>query len=187
MQPDQWFIVQCNPQRESFVYERLSSLDPYLPRFKNLRGRIAPLFPGYLFTPAIEFWSSISNTVGVRTLLMAGDHPAIIPGKVIASWRDKERHGLVQLPPPPRFRVGEKLTILRGSLKYREVVHAGMVGRDRERVLIEMLGQHVSIIVPSADLASGFLPPTRNRLRFRRERFIRRNRPADSAAHCRSF
>jgi transcription antitermination factor NusG len=169
MQPDQWYVVQTNPQRESFVCERLSNLDPYFPRFKNLRGRIAPLFPGYLFTPAIEFWSAINNTVGVRTLLMCGEHPATIPGKVIASWRDKERHGLVQLPPPPRFRPGQKLTILRGSLKFREVIHAGMVGRDRERVLIDMLGQSVTIIVASADLAADFRPPTRNRLRRSRE------------------
>ena len=164
-----WFVVLTNSQRESFVCERLSSLDPYLPRFKNPKGRIVPLFPGYLFTPAVEHWGSICKTVGVRGLLMAGEHPAAIPGKVIASWRDRERHGLVVLPPPPRFRPGQRLTILRGSLKYREVIHSAMIGRDRERVLIEMLGQSVSIIVASQDLAADFKPPPRNRLRFQRE------------------
>jgi len=169
MLPSQWFVVQTNPQREGFVEERLKSLGPYLPRFKNIKGRIEPLFRNYIFVPAIPEVRWITSTVGVRNLLMAGDHPALVPAKIIASWRDKERHGLVQLPPPPRFHPGQKLTILRGSLRYREVIHAAMVGKDRERVLISMLGQHVSIIVASADLAADFVPPTRNRLRRSRE------------------
>ena len=91
---------------------------------------------------------------------------------VEACRRVKERGGIVQLPPPPRFRPGERLTITQGSLKYRSVIYAGMSGRDRERVLIEMLGQYVSIRVPTAHLASEFAPPTRNRLRKNRETFI---------------
>jgi transcription antitermination factor NusG len=169
MLANQWFVVQTNPQRETFVEQRLRPLEPYLPRFKNIKGRVEPLFRNYIFIPGIPEVSLITHTVGVRALLMAGEHPALISGKVIASWRDKERHGLVQLPPPPRFLAGQKLTILRGSLKYREVIHSAMVGKDRERVLIEMLGQSVSIVVPSADLAADFRPPPRNRLRRRPE------------------
>jgi transcription antitermination factor NusG len=168
---ENFFCIQTNPQREAFVFERLTAFEPYFPRFKNLRGRVAPLFPGYLFTPRVMHWGSICSTVGVRGVLMSGDHPALIPAKVISHWKAKERGGLVQLPPPPRFAPGQKLTILRGSLKWREVIHAGMVGRDRERVLIEMLGQQVSLIVSSTDLASDFRPPTRNRLRVGRETF----------------
>lgn len=169
MQSDQWFVVQTNPQRENFVAEQLDQLAPYLPRFKNLKGRISPLFPGYIFVPSMKHWSPINSTVGVRCLLMSGDHPACISDRVITSWRGKERGGLVQLPPPPRFAPGSRLTILRGSLKHRSVIHSGMLGKDRERVLIEMLGQHVTIIVASADLAPEFRSPTRNSLRFHRE------------------
>jgi transcription antitermination factor NusG len=172
---DQWFVVQTNPQRENFVGEQLAPLEPYLPRFKNLKGRVVPLFPGYLFLPSQEHWGPICNTVGVRALLMSGDHPACVPGNAIASWRSKERGGLVQLPPPPRFRPGDRLTILRGSLKHRTVIHSGMAGKARERVLIEMLGQNVTIIVASTDLAPEFRPPPRNRLRFQRETLIRQN------------
>jgi transcription antitermination factor NusG len=172
MQQDQWFIILANPQRESFVAERLEKLDPYLPVFKNPKGLIRPLFTGYLFVPSQEHWGWICSTIGVRGLLMSGDHPACIPGMVIAGWRSKERGGIVQLPPPPRFRTGERLTITQGSLKYRTVIYSGMSGKDRERVLIEMLGQHVTIHVPTAHLAPEFAPPTRNRLRRNRETFI---------------
>jgi transcription antitermination factor NusG len=175
MPENQWFIVQTNPQREAFVDGQLKSLNPYFPRFKNPKGRIAALFPSYLFVPSQPNWGPINKTTGVRHVLMSGDHPACIPGMVIASWKAKERGGLVQLPPPPRFRIGERLTILRGSLKYRAVIYQGMSGKDRERVLIEMLGQNVTLLVPTTDLASDYRPATRNRLRFQREALIRQN------------
>lgn len=185
MQPNQWFVIQTNPQRENFVDEQLTDLTPYLPRFKNTKNRIVPLFPGYLFVPSMSNWGPICNTVGVRSLLMSGDHPACISGMVITSWKDKERGGLVQLPPPPRFRPGERLTITKGSLKYRNVIHSAMVGRDREKVLIEMLGQYVSIVVPSVDLASEFVTPPRNRLRKTRETFIRQQGARALSEPCR--
>jgi transcription antitermination factor NusG len=170
---DQWFVVVANPQRENFVAEQLQQHEPYLPKFKTTKGRIAPLFPSYLFVPFIAYWSGIATTVGVRCLLMAGERPATLPGKVIAEWRGKERNGLVVLPPPPRFKTGEGLTITRGALKDRTVVYEGMSGRDRERVLIEMLGQLCTIVVPTVDLVSTAQRNTRNRLRFQRETFIR--------------
>jgi transcriptional antiterminator RfaH len=164
MLADQWFVVQTNPQRENFVDEQLRQFDPYLPLYKNQHGKIRPLFPGYLFVPALRHWGPIKSTVGVRDLIMAGENPAALSGKEIAKLKAKERGGLVQLPPPPRFRIGERLTIMRGSLRYRTVIYAGMSGRDRERVLIEMLGQNVTLIVPTADLVSDFGRPTRNGL-----------------------
>ena len=179
MLQDQWFVVVTNSQRENFVAEQLKDNDPYLPRFKNSKGRLAPLFPGYLFVPQVSHWGPICSTVGVRALIMAGDHPARLSGKVINGWKAKERGGVVQLPPPPRFALGEKLTITRGSLKHRSVVYAGMSGRDRERVLIAMLGQHVTIIVPTADLVSEFGRPTRNSLpRHRKQVYGQREHSA---------
>jgi len=186
MQQNQWFVVLANPQRESFVAERLEKLDPYLPVFKNPKGRIKPLFPGYLFCPALEHWGAICSTIGVRGLLMSGDHPARISAEVIKGFRSKERGGIVQLPPPPRFRTGERLTITCGSLKYRSVIHSGMAGKDRERVLIEMLGQQVTILVATADLAPEFAAPTRNRLRKNRETFIRQGVASHRATAARS-
>jgi transcription antitermination factor NusG len=173
MLADQWFVVQTNPQKEAFVADRLRDLRVYFPRFKKITGKIAPLFPRYIFVPLIAEVSQITHTIGVRGLLMAGDHPAVVKGNVIAIWKAKERGGLVQLPPPPRFKAGERLIITRGSLRHRTVIHAGMVGKDRERVLIEMLGQNVTLIVRSADLVPEFGPTPRIRLHERGETFMR--------------
>jgi len=162
----QFFVVQTNPQREAFVAERLTPLEPYLPQIKTTKGRPAPLFPGYLFVPAMEHWSPIKNCIGVRCLLMSGGNPAHIAGSVIASWKSRERGGFVQLPPPPRFRKGERLTITKGTLRYKTGIYLGMNGKDRERVLIEMLGQQVTLSIPTADLVVE--QPSRDRRRLHR-------------------
>lgn len=184
---ESFFVVQTNPQREVFVSEQLSDRNPYLPRFKNSSGRITVLFPGYLFVPSQQDWGPIKNTVGVRCVLMSGDHPACISAGVIAGWRSKERGGLVQLPPPPRFHPGERLTIMRGSLKWRSVIYVGMSGKDRERVLIEMLSQYVKIIVPTADLVSEHRAATRNSLRNYRETLSGRSAGRSQDRQSRSF
>ena len=147
-----WFVVQSHPQREAFVANLLRPFTPYLPVFKNARARVSVLFPGYLFVPEVRQWSPIKNCVGVRTLLMTGEHPAKIPDRVIQSWRGKERNGLVQLPPAPRFRKDQRLTITKGTLRNHPAIYVGMNGRDRERVLIELLGQWVPISIATSDL-----------------------------------
>jgi transcription antitermination factor NusG len=161
----EFFVVQTNPQREAFVADLVRDFEPYLPQIKTGSGRIAPLFPSYLFVRALERWSVINRVMGVRGVLMSGDHPARIHERVINHWRSQERSGLVQLPPPPRFRKGERLMILRGTLRYRTALYAGMAGKDRERVLIEMLGSMVTLNIPTADLVSESSPTFRHHLR----------------------
>jgi transcription antitermination factor NusG len=168
----QWFCIQTNSQCEKSVAERLAGLDPYLPRFKAPTGRVKPLFPGYLFCPAIELWGSIRNTIGVKAVLMNGAVPARLPDRVISRWRDSEIKGLVQLPDPQRFHHGERLIVLRGTLKYRVVIHSGMSAKDRELVLIEMLGAEVKLSIASDDLVSED-EHARASLRAQQKRLIR--------------
>ena len=170
MLASQWFVVQTNPQKEAFVEQRLKmfhGVEPYAPRFKNLHGKVGFLFPRYIFViAAIAEIRSITTTFGVRNLLMAGDHPALLPGSEIAKLKARERGGLIQLPPSPRFQIGERLTILRGSLRHRTVIYDGMSGKDRERVLINMLGGQVTLTVATEDLVSEY---PKNRLHRARE------------------
>jgi Transcription termination factor nusG len=168
-----WFVVQTNPQREQFASDQIADHEPYCPRFKAPTGRIKPLFTGYIFCVATSNWSPIKNAPGVRNLLMVGDTPARLPEAVILNWRAQERHGLVQLPDPPRFKAGEKLVVLRGTLTNRVVIHSGMSGKDREDVLIDMLGSMVKLSIKTDDLVSEAERDARNSLRKRRETLIR--------------
>jgi transcription antitermination factor NusG len=169
----EWFVVQTNPQRETTAADRLSEHDPYFPRFKAPSGRIKPLFPGYLFCRATDLWGSIKNAIGVKTVLMQGDAPARLPDNLIELWRCQEVAGLVQLPDPPRFKIGERLIVLSGSLKNRVVIHAGMSAKNREMVLIEMLGAQVRISIETVDLTTELEQIAAERLRENRKRIIR--------------
>jgi hypothetical protein len=168
-----WFVVQTNPQREASAADRLSEHDPYFPRFKAPTGRVKPLFPGYLFCRATELWSSIKNAIGVKSVLMQGEQPARLDDQAIEQWRLMEVRGLVQLPEPPRFRAGERLVVLRGSLEHRIVIHSGSSSKDRQTVLIDMLGVQVKLSIATADLVPEEERRAMDRLRENRKRVIR--------------
>lgn len=151
-----WFVVQTEPQRETVATQLLerAGFQPYLPRIRLPNSqRITSLFPGYLFVSQADHWYSIKNTIGVRGILMSGPTPAKLPARIVEDIRSRERGGLVRLPPPPRFRNGQPVGIIRGLFKGRIGIYVGMGARDRERVLIEALGRAITIDLPTSDLS----------------------------------
>jgi transcriptional antiterminator RfaH len=150
-----WAVAQTEPQREHTARLLLmrANYETYAPRIKQ-RGRIALLFPTYLFVRVIDRWYPILWTIGVTRMLMSGERPARLPDEIIPSLRKRERGGLIKLPPPGRaLKAGQNVKIIRGSFEGHLALYEGQSGRDRERVLLELLGQLVSIELPSADIA----------------------------------
>ena len=151
-----WAVVQCETQREHTVRLLLmrSRYETYLPRCK-IHNRIVPLFPSYLFVRLVgqQFWS-VMWTPHVTRLLMAGDQPAQLPEDVVTEIRKRERNGIVSLPSPSRkIQKGQRIRVIRGSFEGRIGVYAGMSGKDRERVLLDLLGQLVPVELPGKDIA----------------------------------
>jgi transcription antitermination factor NusG len=126
----------------------------YLPRIRH-RGRIAPLFPTYLFVRLVagDRWYPIAWTPHVTRLLMAGDRPAQLAEDVVNDLRKRERDGLVRLPRQFRLRKGQQVRIIGGSFEGAIALYDGQSSRDRERVLLELLGRKVSVELPARDLA----------------------------------
>lgn len=153
-----WSVVQCKPQRERFVRLVLmrERFETYMPRIRH-RERVQLLFPSYLFVCVAEHqtWHAIGWTQGVLRLLMNGDAPARIPASIIAAIKARERGGFVRLPrPPAAFQPGEWVRIVRGSFEGQFAIYQGMNGKDRERVLLDLLGQLVPVNLPAANLQS---------------------------------
>jgi transcriptional antiterminator RfaH len=149
-----WAVVQCEAQFEHTVRLLLIrlGLETYLPRIK-VRKRITPLFPGYCFVRLADRWYPVLWTPHVIRLLMAGVEPARLDDSIIAGIRKRERGGLVWLPQPPRLRPGQKVRVVRGTFDGQIGIYDGMCGRDRERVLLELLGQSVVVNLPANALA----------------------------------
>ena len=148
-----WWVVQTESQREHSVRVLLmrAKYETYLPRIKE-RGRIKPLFPGYVFVRAGWRWYPVRWTDHVMRLLMSGDQPAQLPDKTVDEIRKRQIGGFVKLPSPPRLRKGQSVRVVRGSFEGLFAVHQGMSSKDRVWVLLDLLGQKVSVQLPYRDL-----------------------------------
>jgi len=126
--------------------------ETYLPRIR-VRNRIMPLFAGYLFVDLTHrHFYPIMWIPHVVRLLMCGDRPAQLHDNIVNEIRKREHNGLVKLP-IRRIRKGDSVRIMRGNFEGRFGLYEGMAGRDRERVLLELLGQVVPVELPAKDIA----------------------------------
>jgi transcriptional antiterminator RfaH len=147
--PAFWGVVRSLPKREAFAAERLRmdhGFEVFLPLVQTKRAS-TPLFSGYFFCRIIDRWRSINSTFGVLCLVRVGDCPARCPDHEIAALKAMiDGHGFVKLPkaPPPPVRrqiaIGAKVRIASGPFGGMAGLYAGQSTRERELVLLNLLG-----------------------------------------------
>jgi transcriptional antiterminator RfaH len=150
-----WAIIQTETQREHTARLMLmrQGFETYMPRIRVKADRIALLFPTYIFCRIVDRWYSARWTIGVTRMLMDGDQPARISEQILEEIRQREVGGFVKLPQQDNGkRLGDKVKIVRGSFEGHLAVYDGMSGKERERVLLELLGQMVPVELPSRDV-----------------------------------
>jgi len=146
-----WSVVQVESQCEHTVRLLLmrARYETYMPRIR-VRGRVAPLFPGYLFVRIVDRWYPVMWTAGVVRLLMSADQPARLPEKTMSEIRKREVGGFVKLPAPTnRLRKGQHVRITKGSFEGQTALCEGMSGKDRVWVLLNLMGQKVPVELPA--------------------------------------
>jgi len=148
-----WSVCQTETFRERVAahFLTLNGFQTYVPKIK-IENRITCLFPGYVFVEIVDRWYIIEQTVGVIKLLLAGDHPARVRDGIVDAIKLRENNGVVQLPQKRWLRKGDYVRITRGSLADNFARFDGMAGKQRSRVLLEMLGRTCPVIVPKSDL-----------------------------------
>jgi len=162
-----WFVVQTQPHAEAKAMSHLGrqGFESYLPRYLKRRRHArqvetvrAPLFPRYLFVRidlAAQRWRCIHSTVGVARLVSNGEDPAPVADQVIEALRAREGDdGLVQLAPQRRFALGEQVRILDGALASCLGLYEGMADTDRVKVLLDLLGRKVRVIVDDLSIVA---------------------------------
>jgi transcriptional antiterminator RfaH len=148
-----WSVAQTETNREATAVHFLGQqgFQTYLPKI-ILKRRIVPLFPSYLFIRVVDHWWSIANTIGVINLLMSGDHPARLKDEIVSTIKAKEKNGLVKLPEPRGLKRGDRIRIKQGSFAGHFAIYDGMSGQERSRVLLELLGRKVTVVINKSDL-----------------------------------
>jgi len=163
-----WSVVQCesrmlihNSERNNTLAEYMlerNGFETYLPKTKakvHGRNRIAPLFPGYILVRVVAQWYPVRWTIGVIRVLMSGEEPAHLSDHVVEAIRRREIKGYVKLPPPPpknaAIRIGQSVKILTGSFTGHFGLYEGQTDKERERVLLDLLGRQVPVTLAEGD------------------------------------
>jgi transcriptional antiterminator RfaH len=151
-----WSVAQTQPfsERKAKRFLEGQSFDCYLPKIlqtQHLRNnkhiRECALFARYLFVRIENAWHVINSTPGISYLLLDGAmKPIVVSEKVINEIRSREdRHGFVVLPKKQQFKPGQQVKVISGQFAGQLALYDGMTSRQRERVLLQLLGQYVSV------------------------------------------
>ena len=151
MKKRHWYAVCTQPQRERLAAEQLEKqgFSVFFPRaLKTVRharrvtNKHVSYFPGYIFVSLdlnADRWRQVNGTIGVRTLVMAGERPAVAPSDFIEHLREAcdPANGLVSRSD---WQPGEKVRVMSGPFGDIVGVIARLDGPARIRVLMEMIG-----------------------------------------------
>ena len=144
-----WAVAQSHPQaeRKAMAHLERQGFTYYAPRERITRihrGRKITdarwLFPRYLFIWVEDQWQRWFSTFGISTVLMNGSMPAKLPDGWIEGMRAQERNGLITVN-QSRFIKGQPVQVCGGLLDGRKGIYQGQTSRQREIVLLDVLGR----------------------------------------------
>jgi transcriptional antiterminator RfaH len=147
-----WYALRTKPHKEESVRSQIDGreIESFYPRLRvnpvNPRARrVRPYFPGYIFvnadlkTTSIATFQFMPHAIG---LVCFGGEPGTLPDPVIERLRqhldrlNRSNHKETFLIQP-----GERVKIRKGPLEgYQAILDHHLPGRDRVRVLLELIG-----------------------------------------------
>jgi transcription antitermination factor NusG len=147
--------------KERFAASQLElrGFEIFLPLVATKRSS-QPLFASYFFVRIVEQWRSINFCFGVLGLVRVGDCPSKMPDAEIENLKSMIVGGFVRLPeapPPPARRkiaIGAKVRITGGAFGGMSGLYAGQSTRERELVLLNLLGGQRPVAI-----AAGLVAP----------------------------
>lgn len=158
-----WFCVQTEPRAESRALEEIArqKFDAFLPLEQLESGRLAPLFPRYLFVSFdrdAEHWKPLWSTRGVKRIISTHpDHPAPLPVGAIESLIARaDPFGIVVRRGPTAvasLHPGQRVRVMVGPFADWEAV-VRMDRDGRVRVLLDLFGRSTETELRRSDVAA---------------------------------
>ena len=144
-----WWLARTEPRRErlaKYHVEQNPEAEAYLPMFWDpFAEKIYPLFPNYLFVRCPNgVWGFLRRTIGIFSLVMRGPEPDTMSDKQLDDLKEREYQGLVQLQ---KFAPGQKVDIAGSVFQGWNGIYQGMSSKNRCTILLDLLGQTVSVSV----------------------------------------
>jgi transcriptional antiterminator RfaH len=154
-----WYAVNTLPHREFRAKLQLENqgFRVFLPtglktirHARKLTTVVAAFFPRYLF---LELdlkqhpWRSVNGTFGVASLVMSGDMPHPVPRGLVETMIElTDRAGQMRFD--DSLKVGAKIRLAAGPFADQLGIVDRLVGPDRVRVLLNMMGGPVPVQAP---------------------------------------
>lgn len=166
--PSAWFAVLCKPRAETIARTHLerqqfSCLLPLVSRqcrtVRGMRQQIEPLFPRYLFIETDadgRTLAPVRSTRGVCGLVRFGERAARVPGSVIAGLRARMQQNDIVSLSVPELKPGQSVRIAQGPFAGVQAIFQSNSGAERVRLLMAVLGDRVSVVVPRLHLANQY-------------------------------
>ena len=130
-------------------YARLNcekqGMETWLPRMEVLgKGKLQPVFPGYLFVRPGDKWARLRSTYGVVDIVSSNGEPTFVPKAVLKALRKFEtRDGLFVFPDERDPQPGDVVEIKIGAWKSHFGVYNGTTAQGRLKVLLEFMSQPI--------------------------------------------
>jgi transcriptional antiterminator RfaH len=154
-------IAQPNRERTALVHLERQGYRTYCPLTRRQRikqGRKVevqfPLFPRYLFVEIEDArWWSLRNTRGLASIIIdnATEQPVRVRDNVLDAVKRIEAE-LKEQREEPRFKRGQKVVMIDGPFAGHSAVYDGQSARDREFVLLELLGRATRVEVAATEI-----------------------------------
>jgi transcriptional antiterminator RfaH len=156
-----WIVVTTKAGQESWAIENLArqSCQYYFPKITEMirtRKRrelsIRPLFARHVFVEVdmTKRWKFVTGTLGVRSVIMQGENPGFVPKREIEKLKSLEdQDGMIVLPSLRTFDDNQQVRINGGMLEGHAGLYQGQHSKDREKVLVSLLGRKVSVLIDS--------------------------------------
>lgn len=163
-----WYLIQTKPLSEAIAQTNLErqGYQVYFPRvlqtvWKSGRWlqRVVALFPRYVFLELNEGCQSLGpvrSTLGVAGIVRFGPSYSIVPERVIRELqaRADPKSGLHTLSCARRLIAGAAVCMRTGPLSGLHGIFERQAGGDRVVVLLSLLGQDTSVLVPFDAIAA---------------------------------
>jgi len=161
-----WYVLHSHANAETTCRAHLErqGFVVYLPCIRKRRRHArrdelvaAALFPRYLFVrldPDRDRWRAVLSTVGVHTLLQAGNQPLAVADAVIDDIRGREdSDGFICLDAPD-YTPGQPLRVKSGPFADLTGLYDGTDPERRIGVLLHLLGRPIRVSL-TADTVEG--------------------------------
>lgn len=159
-----WFAAASLPNREAFAFAQLErqGFETFFPkRIRTIRHarksmeRVVSYFPGYLFVSLdleVDRWRSVNGTYGVRSLIMEGERPLPVPAGIVESLQHfTDERGFLKRA--EELKLGDRVKVQNGHMADMIGEIDRLDGKNRVRVLIEMLHGQVPTIIDRTNVA----------------------------------